>query len=180
MVKTSLGNLVPRNDRVLVAGIVTTMRIQTGRRGKMAFVTLDDGRGRVELMVYNETLDGVRALLREDQLVVAEVRVMQRVSDDGEVQGMRVIAEAIYDLEAFRKRWAKGLRLACNGNASADRLAQILQPFRPGEKPITISYRNARVGGDLELSRDWRVNLDDALIDELRAWLAPDNVQVIY
>ena len=93
---------------------------------------------------------------------------------------MRIIAEAIYDLAAFRKRWAKGLRLACNGNASADRLAQILQPFRPGEKPITISYCNARVGGDLELSRDWRVNLDDALIDELRAWLAPDNVQVIY
>jgi len=79
-----------------------------------------------------------------------------------------------------RKRWAKGLKLACNGNASASRLAEILQPFRPGEKPIVIEYRNARVGGEVELPDEWRVNLDDALIDRLRDWLKPENVQVVY
>ncbi|MET0732834.1 MAG: OB-fold nucleic acid binding domain-containing protein, partial [Casimicrobiaceae bacterium] len=180
VVRTSLANLAPRNDRVLVAGIVTALRIQSGRRGKMAFVTLDDGHGRAEILVYNETFDGVRALLREDQLVIAEVRAMQRVSDDGEVQGMRIIAESIYDLAAFRKRWAKGLKLACNGNASADRLAEILRPFRPGEKPVTIAYRNARIGGEVDLPADWRVNLDEALLDRLREWLAPGSVQILY
>ncbi len=30
------------------------------------------------------------------------------------------------------------------------------------------------------LSEDWRVNLDDALIEQLRDWLAPENVQVVY
>ncbi len=180
VVRTSLANLAPRNDRVLVAGIVTALRIQSGRRGKMAFVTLDDGHGRAEILVYNETFDSVRALLREDQLVIAEVRAMQRVSDDGEVQGMRIIAESIYDLAAFRKRWAKGLKLACNGNASADRLAEILRPFRPGEKPVTIAYRNARIGGEVDLPADWRVNLDEALLDRLREWLAPGSVQILY
>jgi len=180
IVRTSIANLAPRADRVLVAGIVTALRIQSGRRGKMAFVTLDDGKGRAEVMVYNETFDSVRGLLREDQLVVAEVRVMQRVTDDGEVQGMRIIAEAVYDLAAFRRQRARGLRLACNGNASADRLAAILAPFRPGDKPITVEYRNARVGGEVELSADWRVNLDEALIQQLRDWLADENVQVIY
>jgi DNA polymerase-3 subunit alpha len=180
VIRTSLANLAPRQDRVLVAGIVTALRIQSSRRGKMAFVTLDDGHGRVEILVYNETFDGARALLREDQLVIADVRVMQRVSDDGEVQGMRVIAEALYDLGAFRKRWAKGLKLACNGNASADRLAEILRPFKSGDKPITVAYRNARVGGEVELPPDWRVNLDDVLIERLREWLTPDSVQVLY
>ena len=37
----------PRQERVLVAGIVTAMRVQASRRGKMAFVTLDDGQGSV-------------------------------------------------------------------------------------------------------------------------------------
>src|SRR6185436_16287523 len=46
VVRTSLANLAPRQDRVLVAGIVTALRVQSGRRGKMAFVTLDDGHGR--------------------------------------------------------------------------------------------------------------------------------------
>jgi DNA polymerase-3 subunit alpha len=180
IIRTSLATLQPKADRVLVAGIVTTLRVQTSRRGKMAFVTLDDGKGRAEIMVYNETFDAVRALLREDQLVVLEIRVMQRVGDDGEAQGLRIVAESAYDLAAVRKRWAKGIRLACNGNASADRLAEILEPFRPGALPITVRYVNERIGGEVALPDAWRVDPDDALIDRLREWLAPENVQVVY
>ena len=109
-----------------------------------------------------------------------EVKATQRMSEDGELAGLRIIAENVFDLCTVRKRWAKGLKIACNGNASATRLAEILQPFRPGEKPITVAYRNARVGGEVELSESWRVNLDDALIDQLRDWLKPENVQVVY
>ncbi len=180
LVRTSLADLSPRNDRVLVAGIVMQMRVQSGRRGKMAFVMLDDGRASAEILVYNETFDGVRNLLRDDQLVIAEVKVTQRMTDEGEVTGLRIIAENVYDLPTLRRKFAKGLKLACNGNASAARLAEILQPFRPGDKPITISYRNERIGGDVALPEDWRVNLDDALLDRLREWLQPENVQVMY
>jgi DNA polymerase-3 subunit alpha len=178
--RTTIANLAPRQDRVLVAGIVTQMRVQASRRGKMAFVTLDDGHGSAEMMVYNETFDAARALLREDQLVIAEVKVTQRMTDDGELQGLRIIAETVYDLATIRRMRAKGLKLACNGNASAATLAEILAPYRPGDKPIIVSYRNERFGGEVELSPDWRVNLDDALIDRLREWLAPENVQVVY
>ncbi len=180
VVRTTLANLQPKQERVLVAGIVTQMRVQSGRRGKTAFVTLDDGHGSAEIMVYNETFDVVRSLLREDALVIAEVKVTQRMTEDGEVQGLRIVAENIQDLAAIRRKHAKGLRIACNGNASAARLAEILQPFRPGDKPIVVGYRNERVGGEVQLSADWRVNLDDALIDQLREWLTPENVHVVY
>ena len=43
------GHRSRRHDAVLVAGIVTALRVQTSRRGKMAFVTLDDGKGRAEI-----------------------------------------------------------------------------------------------------------------------------------
>jgi DNA polymerase-3 subunit alpha len=102
------------------------------------------------------------------------------MTDDGEAQGLRIIAENVYDLNAVRKRWAKGLRLSCNGNASAGRLEEILQPFRPGEKTVTIRYVNDRIGGDVDLPDAWRVNLDDALLERLREWLAPENVQILY
>ena len=45
---------------------------------------------------------------------------------------------------------------------------------------MTIEYRNDRVGGEVELPADWRVNLDDALLERLREWLTPENVQVLY
>jgi len=178
--RTTIANLAPRQERTLVAGIVTQMRVQSSRRGKMAFVTLDDGHGSVEIMIYNELFDGVRSLLREDQLVIAEVKVTQRMTEDGEAQGLRVIAENIYDLATIRRKHAKGLKLACNGNASATALAEILQPYRPGDKAVTVSYRNERVAGEVVLSEAWRVNLDEALIERLREWLAPENVQILY
>jgi DNA polymerase-3 subunit alpha len=180
VVRQSIAQLQPRREPVLIAGIVMQVRVQTGRRGKTAFVTLDDGAGSVEILVYNETFDAVRALLREDQLVVAEVKVQQRVSDDGQVQGLRVIAENVYDLAAIRKRHARELRLACNGNAEAGRLSELLAPFRNGTCPIVVEYSNRGVAGELALSDAWRVALEEPLLAGLEEWLAHDAVRVIY
>jgi DNA polymerase III subunit alpha len=102
------------------------------------------------------------------------------MTDDGEAQGLRIVAESVFDLAAVRQRWAKGLRIACNGNASAERLAEILAPFRPGKLSITVRYINERIGGEVALPEAWHVAPDDALIDRLREWLAPENVQVVY
>jgi DNA polymerase-3 subunit alpha len=180
LIRQPLSNLQPRKEPTLLAGIVTALRVQSGKRGKMAFVTLDDGQGVVELVVYSETLDAVRSLLREDELVIVEAKISQRVGDDGQVQGLRVVVDQVFDLPAIRKRLAKGLRLSCNGAADAARLAELLSPFRNGTCPIVVEYRNRSVGGEVELPAAWRVHPDEQLIAKLKAWLAPENVRVIY
>ena len=113
--------------------------------------------------------------------MIAEVKVTQRMTEDGEMQGLRVIAENVFDLATMRKQRAKRLKLACNGNASAAtaRARSCSRSVRATSRSPS-SYRNERVGGEVELSEDWRVNLDDALIDRLREWLAPENVEVVY
>ena len=123
----------------------------------------------------------MRTLLREDQLVIVEVKVTQRMTDDGEAQGLRIIAENVYDLATIRKRHAKGLRSRATATRRPTALAEILAPFRPGDKPDRRrATATTRVAGEMELPDDWRVNLDDALIERLREWLAPENVQVVY
>ena len=92
----------------------------------------------------------------------------------------RIVADAVHDLAAVRKRYAKGLRLACNGGADAARLAEMLTPFRNGSCPIVVEYRNRGVGGEIELPESWRVNPDETLISQLRDWLAPENVRIVY
>ncbi|HEX4885564.1 MAG TPA: DNA polymerase III subunit alpha [Casimicrobiaceae bacterium] len=180
LVRTSLANLAPRQERFLIAGILTSLRVQSGKRGKMAIVTLDDGKASVEIVIYNEVFEQVRPLLREDQLIVVEVRVLQRVGDDGEAQGLRIMADAVFDLDGVRRKWAKRLRLACNGNAEAGKLAEILAPFRADGVPVTVCYRNGRVAGEVDLADSWRVAPDGALIDRLREWLEPENVALVY
>ena len=116
LVRQPLSDLQPQKEPVLVAGIVTAMRTQTSRRGKMAFVTLDDGAGSAEIVVFNETFDAARSLLREDQLVVVEARIMQRNGDDGQAQGLRVVADAVL---RPRRRSASATRRRCASRATA-------------------------------------------------------------
>jgi DNA polymerase-3 subunit alpha len=180
LVRQPLSGLQPKKEPVLLAGIVMAIRMQNSRRGKMAIVTLDDGGGSAEIVVYSETFDAARNLLREDQLVIVDARIMPRGGDDGQAQGLRVVAEAVYDLASIRKRYAKGLRLACNGGADAARLAELLEPFRSGSCPIVVEYRNRGIAGEIELPATWSVNLDDPLLVRLKEWLAPENVRVVY
>ena len=175
-----LGALAPTTMPVRIAGVVAALRTQTSRRGKMAFVTLDDGNDQAEIVIFNETFDAHRHLLREDALLVAEVKVMQRMSEDGQSQALRIVAESIYDLAGARRKWARMLRLACNGSSSAEALLKIIEPFKSGRCPVMIAYRNASSGGEVELGEAWRVNLDDHLLVGLRDWLKPENVEIVY
>ena len=106
--------------------------------------------------------------------------MQQRVGDDGQVQGLRIVAEAVHDLAAIRKRYAK----ACASRATAAPTPRgspsCSAPFRNGSCPIVVEYRNHGVGGEIELPEAWRVNLDDPLLARLRDWLAPENVRVVY
>jgi DNA polymerase-3 subunit alpha len=86
----------------------------------------------------------------------------------------------VYDLGTIRKRYAKALRLACNGGADGARLQELLAPFRPGTCPVVLEYRAHGVCGEIAFPETWAVNPDDTLIAQLRAWLAPENVQVVY
>jgi DNA polymerase-3 subunit alpha len=180
IVRQRLAALQPKREPTLIAGIVTALRVQAGRRGKMAFVTLDDGEGTAEIAVYSEILDEARNLLREDQLVVVEAKVSARIADDGQAQGVRIVADKVFDLAAIRRRHARGIALSCNGGADAARLFELLAPFRDGGCPVVIDYRNRGLAGTIALPEAWRVVPDDTLIAQLKDWLAPENVRVVY
>jgi len=149
----------------------------------MAFVILDDGKDQCEVAIFNETFDACRHILREDALLVAEVKVMQRSGDDGQIQSMRIVAESLHDLAGARRKWARSLKIACNGSSSAERLLELLTPFRSGASgaaAIIVKYQNRSSSGDIELGSDWRVNLDDRLLESLRERFSAENVQVVY
>ena len=45
---------------------------------------------------------------------------------------------------------------------------------------MRVTYRNEAAEADLPLGDGWRVRLDDALLEGLREWLAPEAVEVVY
>jgi len=175
-VRTRIAGLQPQSQNATVAGVVNSIRIAQSRRGRMAVVQLDDGTGRVEVTVFNELFEASRGLLKEDQLLVVEGRPQH----DDFTGGIRLGAEKIYDLQAARQKFARGIRLVCNGQSSGAKLRELLGPYRNGGCPVHVIYNNHAAECRIDLGEDWRVKPDDGLIQSLRAWLSVENVQVVF
>ena len=179
-IKTRLATLVPKPEKQLIAGIIYALRTQMTRRGKMAFVALDDGEAQIEVAVFNEVYERHRDILHEDQLLVIE----GKVSKDDYSGGLRVSAEALYDLSGARTKFAKGMRLMMNGQADAAKLKTLLAPYRQVSDAnsclVTVSYNNCDARCEMALGDAWRVQLHENLINSLRAWLSAENVAIQY
>jgi DNA polymerase III subunit alpha len=133
----------------------------------------------VEISVFNELFERHREKLKEDSLLV----VTGKVQNDEFSGGLRVTADELMDLETLRVRYAYLLKLSMNGQADAKRLQQVLGPYRAsgsGSCQVVVEYENGSALCKLTLGESWRVRPDSQLISDLGAWLAPENVEVVY
>jgi len=168
-----------RQEKELVlAGIVSGVRILQTRRGKMAVVTLDDGSAQIEMTVFNDLYEPNRAWLRDDQLVVAR----GRASLDDYSGGMRITADVLFDFASARASFAQRLDIDCSidDKVRVAQLAELLKPYRGGECPVQINYRNLVGVAPLRLGDEWKVTLPDELLDGLRALFGVQNVRVVF
>ncbi len=181
-VRLRLADLQPASQPVWVAGIVAAQRTQMTRRGKMAFVTLDDGSAAVEVCVFNELYESNRRLIRDDELVV----VLGKCSRDDYSGGQRVVAERLLDLERARREFGKRLRIRLGARA-ADRAALrgAIEPFvavgtEEQAIPVVVEYGNRDAACEVELGPHWRVRPHDDLIGAIRSMLRPLAAEVEY
>jgi DNA polymerase III subunit alpha len=93
----SIAELRPADDRaVVIAGLVVGLRVMQTKRGdRMAFVTLDDRTGRLDLAIFSELFERHRELLVKDTLLV----VKGHVSVDEYTGGFKMSAEEIYNID---------------------------------------------------------------------------------
>ena len=176
LIKLPLSKLAARREGVLIAGLVTAMRTQITRRGKMCFVSLDDGTAQVEVSVFNELFEANRTKLKEDQVLIVE----GKVSEDGFTGGLRIVAEQLLDRPAALAKFARELRLSCNGGSDAQRLLSLLKPYVNGSTAVTVEFHNQCARGEIELGDAWKVTLDEHLLSALREWLDPESVDIVW
>ncbi|MGZ0017946.1 DNA polymerase III subunit alpha [Nitrosomonas sp. wSCUT-2] len=188
-IRTRLDRLNPNREPQLLAGIIHSLRVQMTRRGRMGVINFDDGKARLEVVVFSELFDANRAWLKEDQLLIVEAKVSNRAYNGEEDSELRITAEQLYDLAGIRTRFAKRLLIRCDAttNDLISGLKTLLSPFSPQAQkhyanycPVTLLYRNESACSELELGNDWRVYLHDDLLESLDGHFQISNIEIIY
>ncbi|MBK1693968.1 DNA polymerase III subunit alpha [Chromatium weissei] len=176
-----------RRDREkrTVMGLVVAARNNKTTRGSMCSVTLDDRSGRIEVTVFSELYEQHRELLITDQLL----RVTGTLSFDESRDNWSLRAEEIQTFEQARTAAADHLALLFDvstlanetlANARIVALRDALAAYRPGKLQVRLRYQRQGAVGELIFGKAWRVQLNDALLKQLRQILGAEAVKVSY
>lgn len=120
-----LAEVSDSRDPMLLAGIVGDLRVINGQRGKVAIFKLDDKTATLEATADEALLNAHKALLQDDELVIAQVLAQP----DRFSGGLRLKVQQLYDLPTARCRFGKYLRVVVQ-----DRLpdiAALVREFPP-------------------------------------------------
>ena len=181
-VDNSLAELKPDSSKsVVVAGLVVALRtMQTKRGDRMAFVTLDDRTGRLELAVFSDLFERYRELLNKDSLLVVE----GQVSVDEYSGGFKMSADRLYGMDQARAAFASRLDIVMEHGMLQEsfvaNLKQVLKPSTPGTCPVTIQYSNAEGSAEIQLGAEWSIAPTTALLDRLSGLAGGGGVRLIY
>jgi DNA polymerase-3 subunit alpha len=177
-------NSSAKKDGQTIAGLIVDFRTMKSRRGEIiAFLTLDDRSGRVEVSVFGDLLDQNRDKLVKDAVIV----VKGSTAVDDYTGGVRMRANEVYNLVDARENNLTKLKVnICNHSISDDfsgELASILSPFKGKDGTgcrVAVEYMRADAKAEVILGEAWRVKPDDELIQNLRDRYGADQVHLDY
>jgi len=141
-----------RGVEMTLAGLVAAVR---KRPGKGAFIALDDGTARLEVAVFDNLFHQVSNRLTNDEIIV----VRGKVEIDNFRGGFRMVADDVLDVDEARSRFAQRLEIELeDAGAEFDGdLAAALHPYRSGQTPIIVRYKNECAHALLKLGENWQV-----------------------
>jgi DNA polymerase-3 subunit alpha len=172
--RTPLAQVKEGRDPVVLAGILSDMRVINGKRGKLAFFKLDDKTAVMEVSVDESLINLHRHLLKDDELVIVQVLAQP----DRFSGGLRLKVQQIWDLPAARCRFGRFLRVVVNGAEPA--VAQLVREFPPKREPSDQGERVRGLPVRLALQRagvQCELQLDDRALffptdAALASWMA--------
>ncbi len=166
---------LPAGRQVTVGGVVTAVRGQRDRRGKdMAFFTLEDYTGLVEVIAFSSVYETARPLVHSDLPLLVTGRLDRRDEEPGKVVADSIVPLAQAATTGNRRLEVRVPREKCDAELLAELRSVLLR--NSGSMPVTITIDT---GASLAiLATDLRVALNDGLLDPLASLLGAENVRL--
>ena len=152
------------DNNVLLAGEIVAINRRNESR---VFFAIEDGLGRVEVVVYSDALPSCEALLATDALLVVEGSLHEDRFNGGTSLRLR----RAWSIEDFITAHAHRISFSLDGRkpeAIASVLATIA-PSRPGNASLCINVHTATARGIIDGGNGLNVRGSVALVEHLRA-----------
>ena len=160
-----------KGEAATVAGLVVALRITRSKRSgeRMAFVTLDDKTGRLEVSVFGKTFAQYGERVQKDALLV----VRGGVRMDDYTGGFNLVADEVMDMSQARETFGRRLRVKVPVEDNLpDMLGRTLAPYRAngqgGGLTVLLDLKHQEADVAMFLGDDWRVIPHESLVDDLR------------
>ena len=164
-----------------LAGLVMGVRTMKTKRGQtIAFLTLDDHSGRVDVALFSEVFESSRELVQKGGVLIIE----GEVANDDYTGGIRVSAKRVLTIESARALFAKRICLELNSEKIAqeklDNLKLLLEKYGGGNGLIQINYHHPAAKVKFILPKPWQVNINNELIENLKVMFLKEALRVEY
>lgn len=183
--KKAIGDLVDSREPVLLAGIVSDLRVVNGQRGRVAIFKLDDGSETIESVANEELLDANRELLKDDELIV----VNGKLQPDRFSGGLRLNVNQVWDLASARARFGKYMAVDVNGGMPPVADVLRLWPVRRLESEhgeltqglgVRLRLKRAQATAELDLGEDARFWPSDEALARWRSIAEGGRAAIVY
>jgi DNA polymerase-3 subunit alpha len=163
-----------------ISGCLIQFNVRSGRRGRFAFATLDDGSGKIEVSIWADAFEKYRNLLKKGQVLVVEGMVEKDAYSDS--QRHKMIAERILTFDQARREFVKNIKIDIEDSTNTEDIVGSLKEIANSDDGnlILISYKGNTAKADIVLPKNFSVNLDDSSIKALDKRFGAENVEFVY
>jgi len=163
-----------------ISGCLIQFNVRSGRRGRFAFATLDDGSGKIEVSIWADAFEKYRNLLKKGQVLVVEGMVEKDAYSD--LQRHKMIAERILTFDQARREFVKNIKIDIEDSANTKDIVGSLKEIANSDDGnlVLISYKGNTAKADIVLPKNFSVNLDDSSIKALDKRFGAENVEFVY
>lgn len=163
---------VEDNSRVTIGGMITGKLVKTTRTGQMmAFITLEDLTGSVEVIVFPKDFEKNREFLEEEQKIFVQGRVS--VGDD---PVGKLVCEKLIPFQALpRQLWLQFV----DKEVYDQKQELVMNALRSWEGQDQVVIYLAKERAKKVLPANWRVSCDAELLRNLYQILGEKNVRVV-
>ena len=167
------GNTIAKDNTVtIVGGMIDTITLKTTRNGKtMAFITLEDLYGVMEILIFPNVLERYRYMLKENE----KIFVKGKVSIGDDEQGKLICDQIISFDKVPRELWIQFK----DKNEYMLKENELLEFIRNSDGNDTLIIYCKAEKAKKVFPRNMRINADADMINQLSEKYGADNVKVV-